>query len=180
MAQVAEVESCTELSDTANTAHRVEQQQQVRTRCMAVVHGVGRILSRVPSVRISYWFHNNETQCGPRGEHVPHQPPISLSPLLPFLFPVRPPMMQDVATATKASVFAEGTEDSEPDCYVEVKAKGSELEVRLFVLVVSTVTLAPPTACAVHRYRCVYGRHCCIPGSGTLDQTKIWVRTRCL
>ena len=95
-------------------------------------------------------------------------------------------MMQDVATATKASVFAEGTEDSEPDCYVEVKAKrGSELEVRLFVLVVSTVTLAPPTACAVHRYRCVCAGattayRLFIPGSGTLDQTKIWVRTRCL
>jgi hypothetical protein len=55
----------------------------------------------------------------------PPSPPSPFPPLLPFLFPVRPPMMQDVATATKASVFAEGTEDSEPDCYVEVKAEGS-------------------------------------------------------
>ena len=86
--------------------------------------------------------------------------------------------MQDVAATTKASVFAEGTEDSAPDCYVEVKAKGSELEVRLFVLVVSTVTCSPNRVCRTHDTG-VYGHHYCIPGSGTLDQTKIWVRTRC-
>ena len=87
--------------------------------------------------------------------------------------------MQDVAATTKASVFAEGTEDSAPDCYVEVKAKGSELEVRLFVLVVSTVTCSPNRVCRTPIPVCMHGHHYCMPGSGTLDQTKIWVRTRC-
>ena len=76
--------------------------------------------------------------------------PPPAAPLLPFLFtlfPGRPPL-QDVAAATKTSFSAEGTEDSEPDFHVEVK--GSALEVRLFVLVVSAVTLALPTTCAVH------------------------------
>ena len=50
MVQVADVES-TELSDTA---HPVVQEPQVRTRGR-----VGRNLSRVHSVRISYCFHSD-------------------------------------------------------------------------------------------------------------------------
>ena len=74
-------------------------------------------------------------------------PPPPQLPLFFFtFFPGRPPL-QDIAAATKASFSAEGTEDSEPDFHVEVK--GSALEVRLFVPVVSAVTLALPTTCAV-------------------------------
>ena len=75
-------------------------------------------------------------------------PPPPQLPLFFFtFFPGRPPL-QDIASATKASFSAEGTEDSEPDFHVE--AKGSAQEVScMFVLVVSAVTLALPTMCTV-------------------------------
>ena len=80
-------------------------------------------------------------------------PPPPQLPLFFFtFFPGRPPL-QDVAAATnyEASFSAEGTEDSEPDFHVEVK--GSALEVRLFVLVISAEQLLSPPRCRTRVYR---------------------------